>query len=146
MNVNPFGAVPAGIPLPPRRVRPRQVKVVSILLVFFGLLGVAIAWLLLSLIDDDVNHGETVNRFLYVLCYAQFALAVLQIASGALVWQGANWARITAIVLCGINALSGVISLFSGGGFQAIVGILLNIALIRMLLRDDVVVSIQACG
>jgi hypothetical protein len=122
----------------PRGPRPRQATVAAILLGLFGLLGVFVAWLLVAALKDDTDHGETVNGALYALAYLQFALSGAQIVSGLLVWQGRAWARILAIVLCSVNLLGGVLSLASGGAFQAITALALNIGLIRMLTRPDV--------
>jgi len=130
----PYGAV---LPLP--RPRPRRATTVSVLLIVFGALGLLLGALLLALNNHDRNNGETVSSALYLAAYLQLAFSGAEIASGVLVLQGREWARVLAIVLCGLNVLGGVISLVSGGGGSGIVGMGLNILLIRMLFNPDVV-------
>jgi Co/Zn/Cd efflux system component len=122
-----------------REPRPRQVKVATVLMVLFGILGLFVTWLLLSVLNDDADHGETVKGGLYTLCYLQFALSSLQIISGVLVWQGRPWARYLAITLCSINIAGDVFSLAAGARLQAISGVAINVGLIRMLMRYEVV-------
>ena len=122
----------------PVRTRPRQGTVAAVLLVVFGLLGLGIAWLLLVVLNDQADHGESVNGVLYALVYGQFVVSAAQVGSGLFVWQGKSWARTLAIVICSLNILGGVLSLFSGSFLQAIAGIALNAGLIRILNRPDV--------
>jgi hypothetical protein len=126
-----------GAPPETRRV-PGQVIATTVLLAIFGLLGLLVGWLLLSVINDDTSHGESVSGTLYFLAYLQFTLSALQILSGLLVLKGWNWGRILAITLCSVNLLGGLIDLFSGAPLQAVINFALNIALIRMLTRDTV--------
>jgi hypothetical protein len=133
-----YGAGQGSAPDPAQRKRPSRVWVASILLVVFGIIGLGAAWLLLSIVNDDVSHGESAPGFYSVLAYIQLALAVSQILSGILVWAGLNWGRILAIVLCSVNILGAAANLFTGNIFGALVGIVLNIALIVMLNRDEV--------
>lgn len=128
--------VPSPDPVPERR--PRQVTIVSILLMVFGVLGILVTLVLLSIVNDDVDHGESVNGLAYVLVYGQIALSVVQIASGAFVWARQSWARVLAIVICSVNILGALFSLTQGAFLQVITGVALNIWLIILLNRDEV--------
>jgi hypothetical protein len=116
------------------RIRPRQVSLSAILLVVFGGLGLMMAMLLLSV----VNRETDLPGWIYLLVYAQFLLSGLQILSGIFVWLGRAWARTAATVVCSINLVGAVFSLFGGAFLQAITGAVVNIALIRMLRGEDV--------
>ncbi|MEU4162952.1 hypothetical protein [Actinoplanes sp. NPDC026670] len=105
----------------------------AVLLAMFGGLGFLYAFLLMSAVSDSSDHGQSVSAVLYVLIYVQFALSAAQVICGVLVWQGRNWARVLAIVLCSINILGAVVSLFSGAVFQAIAAIGVNAAMLRLL-------------
>jgi hypothetical protein len=119
--------------------RPRPVIFASIALVDVGLLGVLLTWLLLSLLNAATDHGQSVNAVFYGLCYLQFALSGTQIASGLFVWSGRQpWARIAAIVICSVNLLGGVVSLFAGSCLPGLFNLALNIGLIRVLTNDEV--------
>jgi len=138
------GPAPADWPpypgmLPLRQPRPRRATTVSVLLIVFGALGLLLGLLLLALISHDKNQGQTVSGALHLSAYLQLVLSAAEVVSGILVLQGREWARILAIVLCGLNVLGGVISLFSGGGGSGIFGIGLNILLVRLLFNEDVV-------
>jgi hypothetical protein len=115
------------------------VIIASIALAVIGLLGVATAWLLLSLLGSESDHGQTVNQGLYALCYLQMALSAAQIFSAVFVWQGRLWARALALVLCGVNIFGAVISLLSGAELQSIPGVAFNAVLIRTLMGNQVV-------
>jgi hypothetical protein len=118
--------------------RPRQATTAAILLIVFGVLGILAALLLISLINNDASHGQTDPAYVYVLFYLQLVLSLAEAACGIFVWQGKAWARTLAIAVCSINIIGGVLSLFSGVAFQAIVGVILNIVLIRLLANEDV--------
>src|SRR5205807_2387966 len=129
-----FGVASPGAPRP----RPRQAKTAAVLLVIFGVLTLAVTSLLLSVVNDQSDHGEAVNPFVYGLAYGQFVFSVAQVTSGLFVWQGRAWARTLAVVLCSVNILGGVVSLISGNVVQAIVSIALNGGLISILNGDNV--------
>lgn len=120
-------------PEPAQPVRPRQATTVAVLLSVFGGLGFLYAFLLMSVVSDSSDHGQSVPTVLYVLVWVQFALSAAQVICGVSVWQGRNWARVLAIVLCSINILGAVVSLFSGAVFQSIVAIGVNAAMLRLL-------------
>jgi hypothetical protein len=114
--------------------RPRQVWIASILLVVFGGLGLLLAMMLLSIVNDTAG----VPGYAYGLVYGQFILSGLQILSGIFVWLGRPWARTVATVVCVINLVGALLNLVSGAILPAITGAAVNIALLR-LLRGNVV-------
>ena len=118
--------------------RPRDVWVASIVLVVFGLLGILVGLLLRAALQDDRDHGQSVSALASLLAIAAVALSILQAASGAFVFIGREWARITAIVICSVNVLAGLFTLVSGGAAQACVGIAVNVALIVALNKEPV--------
>lgn len=118
----------------PVRYRPRQVTVTSVLLAIFGGLGLMMAMLLLSI----VNNESDLPVWIYGLVYAQLLLSGAQILSGIFVYLGKAWARKVAVVICGINLAGAVLSLFTGAILQAITAAAVNIALIRLLTGSDV--------
>jgi hypothetical protein len=118
--------------------RPRQVKTLAVLLVIFGVLGLLFALLLMSIVNDSGDHGQSVPAVLYVLVFVQLALSAAQAMSGVFIWQGRSWARVLAIVLCSVNIIGAVVSLFTGAIFQAISGAAINIGLLRLLNNYEV--------
>ncbi|WP_327000134.1 hypothetical protein OHA72_34030 [Dactylosporangium sp. NBC_01737] len=118
--------------------RPRDVWVASIVLVLFGLLGILVGLLLLAAVENDRDHGQSVGALASLLAVATVALAILQAVSGAFVFVGREWARVTGIVICAVNVLAGLFTLVSGGAAQACVGIAVNVALIVALNKEAV--------
>jgi hypothetical protein len=118
----------------PARDRPRQVTIVSVLLAIFGGLGLMMAMLLLSIVNDE---GD-LPGWIYVLVYGQLLLSGAQILTGIFVWLGKSWARTVATVICGVNLVGAVLSVFSGAFLQAITAAAVNIALIRLLRSNEV--------
>ncbi len=121
----------------PRR-RPRQVVLVVVLLVLFGALTLVNGWAIQRIVDDSAAHGQSVPGAVYGAFSLQYALGVAQIVGAAFIWQGRQWARIVAIVVCSVNILSAVLSLVTGALYLGCLGILINAGLIRMLTLDDV--------
>jgi MFS family permease len=120
----------------PRRTR--NVVIASAALVGLGLLGVLLAWVLLSVLNDEADHGQSVGSWLYALCYVQVVLSGTQVVSGLFIWRGGHrWARLAALVICVVNLLSGVVTLLSGNIFQGLFGTAMNGALIGLLRNDD---------
>jgi hypothetical protein len=118
----------------PARERPRQVTWASVLLAVFGGLGLMMAMLLLSIVNDESD----LPGWIYALVYGQLLLSGAQILTGVFVYLGKSWARTTATVICSINLIGAVLSLVSGAIVQAITGAAVNIALLRMLTSSDV--------
>jgi hypothetical protein len=118
--------------------RPREVWTVTIMLTVFGGLATLQALLLLSFLRADASHGESVSGVAYAVLAVALVLAVAQILSGVFVFRGVEWARKLAIGICVLNALSGLLLLTSGALFQAILGIVVNIAIITNLNRSEV--------
>jgi uncharacterized membrane protein (DUF2068 family) len=127
----------AGIPVRPPR--PRRVTTAGVLLIVLGALGVLLSFFVIALLHRDQNNGDTVSGGVFFLLYLQLVLSAAEAVAGILLLQGRGWARIVAIVLCSINLAGAVISLFTGAGGSVITGILINVALIRLLTREEVV-------
>ena len=125
-------------PEPTRPSRPRQATMLAVLLGAFGVLGILLAFLLRSIVGDSADHGQSVPAVLYILVYAQLLLSATQAISGVFIWQGREWARVLAIVLCSVNILGAVVSLFTGAILQAIGALAINIGLLRLLNNEDV--------
>lgn len=125
---------PVAQPADQTRERPRQVTYTAILLVVFGGLGLMLAMLLLSAVNDE---GD-LPGWVYGLVFVQFVLSGLQILSGVFVWLGKSWARTVATVVCSINLVGAVLSLVSGAIPQAITAGVVNIAVLRMLRGREV--------
>lgn len=125
-------------PEPTLPKRPREVKTLAVLLIVFGVLGLLFAFLLMSIVSDSNSHGQSVPAMLYVLAFAQFALSAAQAMSGVFIWQGRSWARVLAIVLCSVNIVGALVSLFTGAVFQAISGAAINVGLLRLLNNYEV--------
>ncbi len=122
----------------PRR-RPRQLVLAAVILVVFGALTVVNGWALQRLVDDSVAHGQSVPGVVYGALYLQYVLGLGQILSAVFVWQGREWARIVAIVVCSVNILTALLSLVAGALYLGCLGILVNAGLIRILTLRDVV-------
>lgn len=123
------GSVPAS-----REPRPREVTLVSILLMAFGGLGALLTFFLIGLIaSEDDGDGLT-----YGLLTVSILLALAQIASGVFVFLGREWARKLAMGLCALNAVSALFTIGSGQIFQVILPIVINIAIIVQLTKPPV--------
>ena len=120
--------------LRPVRQRPRQVTIASVLLAIFGALGLMMAMLLLSIVNDESD----IPGWVYVLVYTQLLLSGAQVLTGVFVYLGKGWARRVAVVICAINLVGAVLSLFTGAILQAITGAAVNIALLRYLTGAEV--------
>ncbi|GIJ60868.1 hypothetical protein [Virgisporangium aurantiacum] len=125
---------PVAEPADQIRERPRQVTWTAILLVVFGGLGLMLAMLLLSAVNDE---GD-LPGWVYLLVFVQFVLSGTQILSGVFVWLGKSWARTVATVVCSINLVGAVLSLVSGAIPQAITAGVVNVAVLRMLRGREV--------
>jgi hypothetical protein len=125
------------------RSRTGKVWTASIALAVFGALGLLLAGLLLAAANDEVSHGGDVPGVLYALVYIQFGLSALQMASGVLLWLGVRWAIGLATVICVINIFGNIVSLFIGVFLQAIVGLVVNVALLRLINSDE---AAEWCG
>jgi hypothetical protein len=114
--------------------RPRDVWTASIMLFFFGLLGVVLALFLIGLLADE----DDIPGFVRFAVYAGAILAAAEIAAGIFVFLGREWARRVAIAVCVLNGLSALATLASGVVVQALLGVVVNIALIVTLSKDEV--------
>ncbi|WP_426512181.1 hypothetical protein ACPPVO_17075 [Dactylosporangium sp. McL0621] len=114
--------------------RPREVWTVSILLFCFGLLGTVLSLFLAGLVAGE----DDIPGFVTFAVYAGAVLAAAEILAGVFVFLGREWARRIAIAVCVLNGLSGLVTLASGVVLQALVGIVVNIALIVNLSKDEV--------
>ncbi|WP_432843048.1 hypothetical protein [Dactylosporangium sp. CA-092794] len=114
--------------------RPRDVWTASLMLAFFGLLGVIVSGFLLSLFGSDDDLPGAV----FAALVAGAVLAAAEIVAAVFVFLGHEWARWSAIGLCVLNGLSGLLTLTAGVVPQACLGVVTNIALIVVLNKDDV--------
>jgi hypothetical protein len=114
--------------------RPRDVWTASILLSFFGLLGVVLGLFLAGLLAGE----DDIPGFVSLAVYAGVILAAAEIVAGVFVFAGREWARRVAIAVCVLNGLSGLATLTAGVVLMALVGIVVNIALIVTLSKDEV--------
>jgi hypothetical protein len=133
-----IGESPSAEPPAPRMTRPREVKIAAITLAALGVFSLLLTWLVLSLLDNDRNHGQAVSDGYFILVYVQFALSGLQVVSGVLLWRGSRLGRVLGIVLCLVNVLGAIGTLASGAVAQAIFGAALNIGLISLLANEEV--------
>jgi hypothetical protein len=118
--------------------RPREATVAGALLIGVGLLIMVAVALEFEGVRSRVYHGAAAGaQQAYALLAIQFILSGTQTASGIFLLHGKEWARRTAITICIVSLLGGIIAFFNGF-FQAIVGVVINIALIVMLRRYEV--------
>ena len=125
---------PAASPMP----RPREVKVATMVLAAIGAIGLLTAWLLLTVLRDDQNHGQDVASGYFTLVYLQFAFSGLQVISAVLLWLGSRWGRVLGIVLCAIDVIAAVANLGHGAVVPTLFGVVLNIVAIRALADSEI--------
>jgi len=103
---------------------PAGVKVISILLIFSGLINAFFLILALALNPVAVFISILVNLFVVIV--------------GIFLWLGENWARIAAIVLSTITVINCIAYLFIGN-FFAVINLIINlIILIYLSFSKDV--------
>lgn len=126
--------------VPPSRPpsRPRKVWLISILLGFFGVLGLLVTAFLFVLISERDSHGQSVPPLLRVLVYGQLVLSMAQVISGVSVWRGRTWGHRLAVIVCVINLIGTAVSVFTVGWPQALTGAAVNIALIALLSNPEI--------
>jgi hypothetical protein len=125
------------------RWRTGKVWTASIVLVVFGVLGLLLAGFLLAAANDEVSRGGDVPGVSYALVYIQVGLSALQVASGALLWLGVRRAFGLATFICMINIFGNILLLFTGTFLQAVVGLVVNVALLKLIRGDEVA---EWCG
>ncbi|WP_329277325.1 hypothetical protein [Streptomyces sp. NBC_01451] len=110
---------------------PKTVKVALVLVWVQALLNLAVGFLLLVLVNDDVDHGRDEGvgmlRFLAVL---SLLIAGALLLCGVFAGKRLNGVRVTVIVIEALVLLSGVVGLFQGG-FTVLPGIVLAIVVLR---------------
>ncbi|MBB4688834.1 hypothetical protein [Amycolatopsis jiangsuensis] len=88
-------------------------------------------------VSDRQDHGQDVDGVLYFAEFVSYFFAVALVASAVIILLGYDWGRWPLLVLEGLAALNGVITLVSGG-FTALVGLLLAALVISTLFHDTV--------
>ncbi|MFD3940676.1 hypothetical protein ACFWSF_38405 [Streptomyces sp. NPDC058611] len=103
-----------------------------------GLLNAAGALLILSLVADQVDHGqEEGTGLLRALAMLALAVAGVLIVSGFLALGRYAWVRPVVITVEVLVVLSGLVTLFSGGGLTSVPGIALAVAVIGAFASAD---------
>ncbi|MFD3809021.1 hypothetical protein ACFWTC_36970 [Streptomyces sp. NPDC058619] len=103
-----------------------------------GLLNAAGAVLILSLVADQVDHGqEEGTGLLRALALVSLAVAGVLIVSGFLTLGRYAWVRPVVITVEVLVVLSGLVTLFSGGGLTSVPGIALAVAVIAVFASED---------
>jgi hypothetical protein len=115
------------------RIRPSQVWLVSGILLVFGAIGVLLSWLMLQ---DALDHGD--ENSVVVTSAVNLAVAVAQVISGFLVFNGTEWGRRLAIGVSAVNLIGALILLVNGLGGQAMLGIFVNLVLVVALMTEKV--------
>jgi hypothetical protein len=113
------------------------VRNAGILLIVFAVLGLLLDLVLVFAANSVTADGGVVKSWVYPLAYAQFALSAGQAVAGIFLLQGKEWARITGLVVTGLNLLAFVYSLISGSGFSA-TGLAFNGIVMYLLTKKEV--------
>lgn len=124
----PFGRPPYGGPGGYGQQPPSSVNIASILLFIAGGFGVLGALLLFAV--------GTIVAWVAIVAVIVLAIALAEIYTGIQLRKLVPWARTVTIVLSGIGAAFGVISLVRGG-YSSIIGIGLDIYVIYLMYRPD---------
>ncbi len=137
----PYGQ-PGGFGQPPYgpsggygQAPPPSVNTASILLFIAGGFGLLGALLLFAL--------GTIVAWVAILAIFVLAIAVAEIYTGLQLRKLVPWARTVTIVLAGIGALFGIVSLFRGG-YSSIIGIALDIYVVYLMYRPDTLQAFPA--
>ncbi len=121
-----------------RGPRPSVASTGAVLLVVFGALGVLVTLVILGQFGSADDDGQSVDTIDYLIWWGQLLFSSAQIVAGVFVWRGAEWARLLGIVLCGLNMLGGLASLFGGAVLPAFVNLAANGGIIATITRPDV--------
>ena len=130
-----FGQPPYGPPGGYGQQPPSSVNTASILLFIAGGFGLLGALLLFAV--------GTFVAWVAIIAVVVLAIAVAEIYTGLQLRKLVPWARTVTIVLSGIGALFGVVSLFRGG-YSSIIGIGLDIYVIYLMYRPDTLQAFPA--
>ena len=123
----------------PRDPRPREVRLVSILLMFFGGLGLVLAPFLLRALRDDAAHGRSVSGPAYGLVAVATVLALTQLLCGVFVFQGREWARKVAIGVCALSVVTSLVALAAGAVYPVVIGVAISIVIFANINKPPVV-------
>jgi hypothetical protein len=123
---------PAGI-----GTRPAAVWAMGILVICFGLLGIVLGIFVLAILADTESDGQNLGGVASALVVVSIVVSVAQVAGGVLVLAGKNWGRLLAITVSCLVIASDVV-LIIGGTAQGCLGIIINVALIAGLMRQEV--------
>lgn len=122
-----------------RVAMPGRLKGVLAILGFQILANAFVGFLVLDAVLDATGHGADVDGagLAYFLVFLSFAVALTLLVSAVLTPSRMPWIRPTVIVVESIGILGGAINLLTGQ-LAAVIGILLAIAVITSLNRDEV--------
>lgn len=124
----------------PRVRMPGQLKIVIAVLVFQILANAFVGFVVLTDIQDAESHGQDVEGagLAYFATFLSFVAAALLLLCVVMTFQRRAWVRPTIIGVEVVSILSGVIALLGSGQITAVTGIVLAIAVISTLNRDEV--------
>jgi hypothetical protein len=118
--------------------RPGPVWAATVILILVGaFLAFATSLLYLEL-DSDRSHGRSVEGVLWLVVALYELMAVAYVVLGVFIFRGANWARITAAVLAGINLVFALITIVASQSISGCLGLVLPIGLLALMFNRDV--------
>jgi uncharacterized membrane protein len=106
---------------------PRRVKVALGVVWFQAIVTVIGAFALLSLINDDLDHGRDIENLglIRFIVYTSLIAAVVLIVSAIAAPRRFGWTRTCILVVEGISIASGLIGIFTGAP-TGIIGVVLS--------------------
>jgi hypothetical protein len=124
----------------PRVRMPRQLKIVLAVLIFQILANSFVGYVVLAEVQDAESHGQDVEGagLVYFASVLSFVAAALLLLCVVMTFQRLAWVRPTVITIQVVNIVSGLIALLSSGQVTALTGIVLSIAVISVMSKDDV--------
>jgi hypothetical protein len=111
---------------------------VAAVLILFGALGIILGVFDIYVLNSHLSRGKVISGEARVAVYAALALGLLEIVVGSFVLRpgGRGWIRSAAIAICALGVVGDIASLASGTA-QTVVGLVVNIAIIVALTRNQ---------
>jgi hypothetical protein len=124
----------------PRVRMPGQLKIVLGVLIFQILANTFVGYVVFSEVQDAESHGQRVDGagLAYFASILSFVVAVVLLLCVVMTFQRLSWVRPAVITVQAVNVLSGLLALLSTGQITAITGIVLSIAVISVMAKDEV--------